>query len=245
MNQLERRYRWLLRTLPRWYRADREDEMVGIFLAGRTDELDLEHGWPGWMETWAVLALACRVRMGASGGLARAVALGDVVRSVALVGAVAGVAMLGGGVVQSVLLAVDDDLTTTRSWLGLAFEVVPLVAFALLLRGRYGWAKVLTGLVLVPGVLTLVSEPNWPLVWFLAPWWLGFLLLCLGFHREAAAPSVMRWWSAAGVAFVAGALSVVVVGTLETYLITIGMVVVSVVVLAARTVTMGSRGAQA
>ncbi|NUT46572.1 MAG: hypothetical protein HOV94_04515, partial [Saccharothrix sp.] len=60
-SNLERRYRALLRILPAWYRAGREEEMVGIFLADRTDDLDLEHGWPGWGETGATLALAVRV----------------------------------------------------------------------------------------------------------------------------------------------------------------------------------------
>ena len=46
MSNLERRYRRLLKVLPGWYRRDREEEMVSIFLAERTDELDLEHSWP-------------------------------------------------------------------------------------------------------------------------------------------------------------------------------------------------------
>ncbi len=48
--------------LPKWYRQDREEEMVGMFLAERTDDLDQEHGWPGWGETFAMLGLAVRTR---------------------------------------------------------------------------------------------------------------------------------------------------------------------------------------
>ncbi|MDU0295217.1 hypothetical protein NUG22_38985, partial [Saccharothrix longispora] len=62
--RLERRYRSLLRVLPRWYRVEREEEMVGIFLADRGDGLDLEYGWPGWGEAAATAGLAVRVRLG-------------------------------------------------------------------------------------------------------------------------------------------------------------------------------------
>ena len=47
ISQLEHRYRSLLRVLPRWYRAEREEEMVGTFMADRDDDLrDRAHGRP-------------------------------------------------------------------------------------------------------------------------------------------------------------------------------------------------------
>ncbi|MFD1151834.1 hypothetical protein, partial [Saccharothrix hoggarensis] len=90
-SNLERRYRALLGVLPAWYRREREEEMVGIFLAGRGDDLDLEHGWPGWGEAWATWALAVRVRFAAD---RRA---GDVMRLIALAGLLGHVVVVAQG----------------------------------------------------------------------------------------------------------------------------------------------------
>jgi hypothetical protein len=46
VSNLENRYRRLSRVLPAWYRAEREEEMVGLFMAGREDDLDQEHDRP-------------------------------------------------------------------------------------------------------------------------------------------------------------------------------------------------------
>jgi hypothetical protein len=89
MSPLERRYRGLLRALPSWYRAHREDEMVTTFLAGRRDRDDRELGWPGWPETRAVLSLAVTTRIAVRQGPPRAVALGCILRRAALLGLVA------------------------------------------------------------------------------------------------------------------------------------------------------------
>src|SRR5262245_51027711 len=85
---LEERYRRLLRVLPRWYRAHREDEMVTTFMAGRRDPDDRDLGWPGWPETRAVLALALSTRVAARHGSPRAMALGRILRLTALLGLV-------------------------------------------------------------------------------------------------------------------------------------------------------------
>lgn len=69
---LERRYRLLLRLLPRSYRAAREDEMVGTFLTAMHDadpedfDLTLKHGRPSGVEIRSVVALAARSRWGAT-----------------------------------------------------------------------------------------------------------------------------------------------------------------------------------
>ncbi len=69
---LEVRYRRLLRVLPAVHRAVREQEMVDAFLASEcaadpdNADLTLHLGWPGVREAVGVLALAVRVRWGAS-----------------------------------------------------------------------------------------------------------------------------------------------------------------------------------
>src|SRR5439155_23788308 len=103
MTRLERRYRRLLRLLPGWYRADREDEMVATFLADRDDDLGLEYGWPGWREAWAVAVLAVRIRQRADAP-PRSAMIGDALRLVALGGLLAGAAAHAGWL--AVMLAV-------------------------------------------------------------------------------------------------------------------------------------------
>ena len=64
---LERRYRRLLRLLPRQYRMERGEEMTGSFLD--TAEAEAEGGgrrWPDPREVVSLLALAVRVRTGAA-----------------------------------------------------------------------------------------------------------------------------------------------------------------------------------
>ena len=90
MTRLERRYRLLLRVLPRWYRHEREEEMVATYLAARhhadpdDEALDLEYGWPGWPEARATAALAVRTRLAATAAPPRVLLLGRTVRLVVL-----------------------------------------------------------------------------------------------------------------------------------------------------------------
>ncbi|ASU77882.1 hypothetical protein CDG81_05640 [Actinopolyspora erythraea] len=101
MTRLEQRYRRLLRLLPAWYRADREEEMVAVFLLDDSerqgalgddeqddedDDLRGEYGWPDWREVVAVAGLAVRTRFGGIGAPSAARAWGDTVRAVALLG---------------------------------------------------------------------------------------------------------------------------------------------------------------
>ncbi|HEV3361363.1 MAG TPA: hypothetical protein VG247_31480 [Pseudonocardiaceae bacterium] len=79
---LERRYRRLLRALPKWYRRDREEEMVATLLQEREHRLDRG---PGLGESLAVLGLAVRTRL-ATTAPARAVAVGNAARGIALFG---------------------------------------------------------------------------------------------------------------------------------------------------------------
>jgi hypothetical protein len=211
VSNLENRYRGLLRVLPAWYRAEREEEMVGLFLADRTDELDLEHGWPGWGETGATLALAVRTRLGALGAPARAVAVGDVVRLIALIGvlvqgayATQGLLSLlparapeGGGLVAAGLVT---------SPVALVPDAALLLASVAVVVGFRGVAKALFGLLSVSWVAHLVEpvghEPAQhllPTLLWQVPLWLTTLALIAGFHRDAPAPASRRWrWALAG-----------------------------------------------
>ncbi|MFD0202386.1 MULTISPECIES: hypothetical protein [Saccharothrix] len=200
-SNLERRYRALLRVLPAWYRAEREEEMVGIFLADRTDEVDLEHGWPGWGETGATLALAVRVRLGA-----RRMA-GTVTRLLGLTGLLG--LLVAAAQSWTVTLRVGWAVDTRGWW----FDVAAVAAFAALVAGRRALGRVAAGLLgalgLVPVVWSVAAgfPPWWTLLWY-APTCVAAVAVVAGFHREA--PPVPRvWWAIALVGLIAGAASVV------------------------------------
>ncbi|WP_086822799.1 hypothetical protein [Allokutzneria sp. NRRL B-24872] len=90
MTVLERRYRRMLVVLPKWYRAEREEEMVAAFLedVDRDPDSDLRHdfGWPGWGEFGSLVALSARTRWPGRTGSPRAQVRGEVVRVVGLIG---------------------------------------------------------------------------------------------------------------------------------------------------------------
>ncbi|WP_436763752.1 hypothetical protein [Streptosporangium sp. V21-05] len=87
MSLLEDRYRRWLRLLPASYRAEREEEMVSVFLEGSPDVSDDDGPRPRWSEIASVAVLAVRVRLGGAGHPApRSLAWGETVRLVALLG---------------------------------------------------------------------------------------------------------------------------------------------------------------
>lgn len=195
MSNLERRYRTLLKVLPGWYRRDREEEMVGIFLADRTDDLDLEYGWPGWSETGAMLGLAVRTRLSAGNAPGGVMWLGDVVRALGVLGLLLGVFYAAASMTNAVRLHDDAEFTSMVTWVR-AFDVLPIVAFVALLSGRRTLSKVVAFVAVMPvgGILA----PGWSFWWLLfsLPSMATFLCLCLGFHRDAPTPPVRRlaWW---------------------------------------------------
>ncbi|WNV86626.1 hypothetical protein [Umezawaea sp. Da 62-37] len=209
---LENRYRRLLRVLPRWYRAEREEEMVGLFLADRTDDLDLEHGWPGWGETGATLALGVRTRLAHKGAPDHAVVLGDVVRLVALIGLLIQV---------SYAFRWFGEALTSTTVGSPGIPGVPIAVNLLLVGGPLAMftgqrtpAKVLAVLIALYGVLAvpLTGGPVafLSLLWQL-PIWVTAGALVAGFHRDAPAPAGRPWlWAcvpAAAVAAGFGALT--------------------------------------
>ena len=159
MTGLERRYRFVLRVLPRWYRAERAEETVATFLADRDDEFWMEYGWPGWAETWAVLVLAVRTRLAGSAAPARVVATGDMVRAVALLGlfahAVLAAAALVEGLPETMRLRMVEPTLAVRVAVNVAGSVAVLVAFAALIRGRRSLAREAAIVAVAPGLVEL------------------------------------------------------------------------------------------
>lgn len=235
VSRLERRYRSLLRVLPRWYRVEREEEMVGIFLADRGDGLDQEYGWPGWGEAAATAGLAVRVRLGAGR------AAGSVVRLLGLAG------LLGQLVpaAQSWSAAVWSGafgpgaagVGGVPPWAWWA-DVVVLVAFACLVAGRRAAGRVVAGVAAVlassPVLVEWVRAPAavswWPLV-FAGPAWVAGAAVVAGFHAEAP-PVSRRWWVAGAAGVLSGAVSGLLVplspvSVLAAWVVTAGAVVAS------------------
>ncbi|MFI9813369.1 hypothetical protein [Saccharothrix variisporea] len=197
-SSLERRYRRLLRVLPAWYRAGREEEMVGIFLADRADtaasgELDLEHGWPGWGEVWATLDLAVRVRF----GVARRA--GVVVRLVALAGLLGQVVLVGQGLGSLVRFG--------GAW-GWWFDALVAVAVVGVAVRQWGAVKAAAGVLAVQAVV-FAQGP-----WALVPVGLSCVTtvaVVVGWHREAPPVPRARWWAAVVAGLGSGAVWGVVV----------------------------------
>ncbi|MFI1505455.1 hypothetical protein [Streptomyces sp. NPDC020597] len=80
---LEARYRAVLRLLPAYYRQEREEEMVEVFL-GETDRDLQDQSRPTLGEAASVAALAVRTRLGTAAAPRRYALLGSTVRLFAL-----------------------------------------------------------------------------------------------------------------------------------------------------------------
>ncbi|MCP2261318.1 hypothetical protein LX15_005039 [Streptoalloteichus tenebrarius] len=210
MRPLEQRYRRVLRLLPRWYREQREQEMVDVLLAG-TAEHD---GWPERAECVSVAALAVRMRVGGVAAPPRVFAWGQAVRLLAVLGllahAVGAVLRLTESdafyrlrTQQTGSIASAFDLPARPSeWQVFVGQVLPLLSVAalvLLLRGKYVWARVFAIGTLVPSVLDLfwhLSVRNFsPFAWMLdqLPLWVPVLCVLAGFHRDAPPRAGRNW----------------------------------------------------
>ncbi|GAA4021722.1 hypothetical protein GCM10022247_52410 [Allokutzneria multivorans] len=203
---LERRYRRMLVVLPKWYRAEREEEMVAAFL----DDAEGNTGnWPGWGEFGSLLALSARTRWPGTTGSPRALVKGQVVRLVALLGLlfVSTVSVMFG------LLRLFPELsghyepgmaegTAAWQWYDVAwvgFWSLSLVTFLALLSGARLVARMAAGLSLAAVVSltvdTVISGEDlsgYTLV-FCASSALYTVCVFAGFHSDA--PQVrVRWW---------------------------------------------------
>ncbi|MGX1853619.1 hypothetical protein [Streptomyces sp. NPDC055299] len=205
---LEQRYRTVLRLLPSYYRAEREEEMVEAYLHG-VDEQDRDELRPAWGEVASVAALAVRTRMGAAGAPARYATLGAVVRQFALLSVLLQAASALTG--QALFLAwlhgaPDQDREMALGGLtghGAAawpYEVVsrllPLawtVAYLALLRDRRRTAFAFAVLAALPALASVTRHLGGGQDTLVASFsltttalsWLTVLALCCGFHRDA------------------------------------------------------------
>ncbi len=96
MTSLERRYRWLLRAYPAWYRQDRGTEMLGTLLEDSPED----RKWPSLRDARALIMGGLRVRAGQSRRLSTAANL----RLAVMLGAVLGLLWLTASNLTSVVL---------------------------------------------------------------------------------------------------------------------------------------------
>ncbi|HEY4021919.1 MAG TPA: hypothetical protein VGM75_24760 [Pseudonocardiaceae bacterium] len=201
---LERRYRRLLRVLPKWYRRDREDEMVATLLEDRQDRLDRG---PGLGEALAVLGLAMRTRLPTTVP-ARTVAAGNAARAIALFGLAIASVMATYEIVIWLDVVVNGypQFMTARhlAVLLLGHLAVP-AAFTAVMLGRIGWARALGVVALVPGAIDVVTDARsgrWTVfsteVTAEVTLWLAVACLFLAATRAVGRASRLWWWAGAG-----------------------------------------------
>ncbi|SOE13606.1 hypothetical protein SAMN06272775_4585 [Streptomyces sp. 2323.1] len=205
---LEQRYRTVLRLLPSYYRAAREEEMVEAYLHG-FDERQRDELRPAWGEVASIAALAVRTRMGAAGAPARYATLGAVVRLFALLSVLLQAA--SGVTGQALLLAwvhgaaprdrdmVLEGFTGHGAAAGL-YEVVRwlippawTVAYLALLRDHRRTALAFAALAALPGLAFVTQHldsgqdalaVSFSLTATVFSW-LTVVALCCAFHRDA------------------------------------------------------------
>ncbi|MGW7533144.1 hypothetical protein [Amycolatopsis sp. NPDC054798] len=217
MTAPELQYRRMMRLLPRWYRADREEEMVGALLDAREAS---GSRLAEWRELFAMLGLGLRARLAAGSAPARVVAFGDTVRLVALLGLLWGVmkgvlfigrdlydgypqasglySALGSPGEATLSLYVAQE--AQQLWRDIALTAAAAVPLALLLAGRRRAARVVAAVVLVGGFAVFLHQYSFSfspdLLGYFIPQWLPLLLMIAGFHGGAPLPSARKWWIA-------------------------------------------------
>ncbi|MFI6790220.1 hypothetical protein ACIBG4_23140 [Nonomuraea sp. NPDC050383] len=193
---LEQRYRSVLRILPASYRVEREDEMVAAFMEMSGEVPDERNPRPRWGEVASVVALAVRVRLGGAG--ARAAAWGETVRLLALLG-LGFQAMLGvhdlAWRAASAAAHLPAPYATTSPFPAVA-DALWIVAFAAVMRGFTGPAKVVAATAGAVSLLLIGAGPPVQLTWAAPPAALmasvPVLALLAGFHADA--PATVRPW---------------------------------------------------
>jgi hypothetical protein len=155
---LERRYRRVLRILPREYRRDREEEMVATLLDERGERLDRG---PGLAESLAVLGLAVRTRLSrtASG---QVVVIGDAARGIALLALALATVTAMNRMVEFVYRSFGHQpgasVPSVRHLVTLVVACLAIpAAFGAVMLGRTVLARVLGVIALEPGVADLVG----------------------------------------------------------------------------------------
>ncbi|MEU5697214.1 hypothetical protein AB0G50_35800, partial [Actinosynnema sp. NPDC020468] len=184
MSTLERRYRLLLRLLPAWYRREREEEMVALFLEDRgrgdgPDDLDLEYGRPGWGEAGATAALAVRTRFAADR------ATGHAARLVGMAGLLGHLVLAAQGLAAAARLG--------EGWAAPWLDALALVAFAALPLGRFAVGRAAAWVSCAVVAAAAVQGPPAMAVLFGVPALVTAVAVGVGFHREAPPPPRAGW----------------------------------------------------
>ena len=214
---LERRYRRVLRLLPRWYRERWEQDMVAALLDSRltgdpeTDEYISKVAAPSGAEVASVVGLAVRLHLGGP-RTRRRYAWGQAIRravlALVLVHAVldvdalvflAGSRRLVGWLPPppgSLVIAPGGVWNSVYYLACLAW----IVSFVTLALGGYRTARVLAGLAIVPGLVALVQAHFTGIMPAPSGSWVFWVLLDLApvlamtaFHREAPRAARRPW----------------------------------------------------
>lgn len=227
MSGLEQRYRRLLRLLPAAYRARWEEEMVDTFLlTALPTDLDAEqaqfaadYGRPSVPESWSVLMLAVRLRLGAGESAGRSVTYGGALRLVGLVGLLLLAAPTGLDAVTLILAKHHQGQPEYPQpqawwWVGALAGVLRVGAYLALVTGSRRACRVLTVLALVLSVVLvghygLSSRDQWLYLVYNAayvvlPGMLPLIAL-VAFHPAAPAVRSRPWLIALPVAMVSAA----------------------------------------
>ena len=220
--ELERRYRRVLRLLPRYYREQWEQDMIGAFLDGwltgdpELDEYISRVAWPGWAEVTSVASLAVRLYLGGAGAPRRYFAWGQAARravlAVLLVHAVLAVDILvflerGRRLVGWLPPPPASLVVAPGGVWDMAYYLVSvawIAIFVTLALGYYRTARVLAALAIVPGLAALIQAQLtgiMPAPFAAWPFWvlidLAPVLAMTAFHRNAPPAAPLPWlWPA-------------------------------------------------
>jgi hypothetical protein len=172
---LERRYRKLLRILPRSYREAREEELIGVLM----DAASPGRRWPEARETLSMARLGMRVRLGeAVDGAGSRTQIGATARIVALLGTTL-LAFTGTLQLAVVVSTIRLNPQTRWSWSN---------PFAIVFPGGVSFA---IGYALAPAcwlvVLALISAGWWRAARVLAP-----VLFVLSAYRTGGTVSALQ-----------------------------------------------------
>ncbi|MFL6115021.1 MAG: hypothetical protein ACJ786_27295 [Catenulispora sp.] len=160
---LERRYRKLLRMLPKHYRESRGEEMLGALMEGS----DEGRRWPEAREALSVAGLSLRTRFAVDDARRTAWGLprwGQVARAVALIGsallAFDALNTLVGiyGSFHTLVLEPSTGHVNVRWMLHAELPALWLVVYLLLILGRWAPARLLAGALFLFSAATLYSE---------------------------------------------------------------------------------------
>ncbi|MFF9623545.1 hypothetical protein [Streptomyces griseosporeus] len=202
---LESRYRAVLRLLPAYYRREREEEMVEVYLWD-VDRETQDQSRPTFGEVASIAALALRTRLGAAGAPRRYALLGAAVRHFALF------AVLLQAAAAVVDRALEVTWAATHGWdmflsaftgrgpvpvgVAVAQWVLPLlwtVGWFALFHERRGLARVCVLAAALPTLWPVVAplmtdalppDPAYATASLVLAW-LSALGLCAAFHRDA------------------------------------------------------------